>query len=150
MTPFLIFGSTPETKPGSERGPRWLLRATRLNCATRAHFSAFSPRSLSDRWNTHLWARSGQSPSPRPLRLCITMQQRHNFIKVSLCLGASLTGALSRLPVCRRWLKVQTFPSLSASPRLLNSSLLLPLLSGQAECLLSNMLAPWDTPISLL
>lgn len=94
---------------------------------------------------TLVW--TSQSLSPRPSGLCITMLQKHNFIKVSLCLGASP-------PACHRWLKVQTFLSLtllfSSSDSLCFFLFISPFPSGQAERLLNNMQAPWDLPPSLL
>lgn len=77
---------------------------------------------------------------------CSTSSSSSSFI-VS---WSSLTGALSCRPAFHRWLKVQTV----LSPTLPLFFLLIypfpPLLSDQAECLLNNMQAPWDLPISLL
>lgn len=70
----------------------WLL--SRVN---RAACSAASPCELSDIWKAHLWADWSLSLSPRPLRMCISMPPQQNFIKFALCLGVSLTGALSCL-----------------------------------------------------
>lgn len=98
----------------------------------------------------HLRACCSQSFSPRPLSPHITVLQQHNFIKVSLCVGASLTGALSCPSACHRWLQEQAFHSLSSHPQMLTSSLLPPSFTGQTERLLNNMRAPQDLLISLL